>query len=273
MSPWFYVNGKYVRQDEALIPIDNTGINRAFGIFDLFRTRDTKPTFFDDYLNRFDRSQQFLNLSKPVNVSSIQEIVSELQNKNNFQHSTFKLLLLGDGPDSAPSFDPHFSVLNIPFDPGNVPSSINVITYPYVREHALIKSLNYFTSFSLQQQKFKAKASEVIFHKEDIVSEASRSNLFFIKDGVLFTPEKNILHGITRKHVIASAKEILTVEVGDYTLSNLKAADEAFLTSTTKEVMPITAIDGIEVGTGKSSAITHRIAKNFRDYLMELAPS
>lgn len=268
MANWVYINGKIVEQQHANIPVDNTGIARAFGVFDLFRTRNKVPTFFDDYLNRFTESQKFLGLSRQISRDEVISAVKDLQEKNRFQDSTFKLILLGDGPDGSPVFDPFFYILNLPLTIDLNKKSIKVITHEYVREYPKIKSLNYMTSFALQRKKTEQDAEEVIYHYEGLVSEASRCNLFIIKDGHLITPNENILHGITRKHVIEAAKSIMDVEIMSVTLDDMLNADEVFVTSTTKEVMPVSHIDGNVVGVG--SDWSKKIQVAFRDYLLNI---
>ena len=85
MNNWVYLNGKFVRKEEALMPIDTTGALRAYGIFDFLRIRNGKPTFLEDHLNRFDRSQKFLELSKLISKEEIRNVVHELQKLNNWQ--------------------------------------------------------------------------------------------------------------------------------------------------------------------------------------------
>ncbi len=269
MKPIFFLNGDFVARDDAKISIENTGLNRAFGIFDLFLSRGGKPTFLDDYLERFHNSQQFLNLSRLIPGDDIRHIITSLQSRNQFDTSTFKLLLLGEGPDGSPIYHPHFSVINLPVDLSTRPEGINVITFPYVREHASIKSLNYFTSFSLQKKKTEFQAGEVVFCDDHSVSEASRSNIFMIVNGKVVTPARNILHGITRKHVLKSIEGRFPYEIRDIQMSELRKAEEVFLTSTTKEVMPVLKIDGHPVGNGVPGPLTAVIQREFQDYIAQ----
>lgn len=269
-EPVFYINGQLTPRSQASIAIESIGLQRAFGIFDLFRTRDTIPTFLPDYLQRFDRSQRFLDLSETVAVEKIESIVQDLQQRNGFQHSTFKIVLLGDGVDTDPFFTPHLSILNLPFDPGTVPDKISLITHEYVRENPSIKSLNYAMSFSLQKRKIAAGAAEILFHHKDLLSECSRCNVFLVKDGFVLTPSKNILEGITRKHVMNIASTVGQLEVRDISVEELLQADEVFVTSTTKAIMPVFQIDEKPVGGGKIGPITKKLQVGFQEYLRSL---
>ncbi len=270
MEPIFFVNGQYVPQSEATISVEHLGLHRALGVFDLFRSIDGRPRFFNDYLERFDKSQQFLQLGDLVRKEQLHEVISNLQVRNRFPESTFKLILLGSGVDGDPEFKPNLIALNLPFDGTRQPKSIGVITHEYRREYPEVKSLNYLTSFSLQKKKHDAGASEVIFHKDGFVTEASRCNLFVIQDGIVLTPDTDILRGITRKHVIAALKPKMEIREEPVSLAQLQSAQEVFLTSTTKEIMPVTKIDGKEIGGGNPGLVTTRMQRLFHEYIHDL---
>lgn len=268
MSRWFYMNGEFVTEDKAVLPVTQTGMQRAYGIFDLFRTENGKPRFMQDYLDRFKRSQQFLNLNRSINREEVQTAVAELQSRNQYKDSKFKLVLMGDGPDEDDThFEPCFYIVNTAIDPSTRPKAIGVISHEYLREFPEVKSLNYLNSYSLHRKRIAAKAKEVIYHLDGQVSEASRSNVFAIKDGILFTPATQILHGITRMHVLKVAAEVMPVKVGPLSLDTLLTADEIFITSTIKDVMPIQFVDDKAWKT--PGPYTQRIQKVFREYVSD----
>lgn len=267
MSRWFYVNGDFVQEEKAVLPLTQTGFQRAYGIFDHFRSDQGQPRFLSDYLDRFERSQKFLGLTDEIGRDEIEAAVNELQSRNQFEYSTFKMVLMGDGPDTADTlFAPFFYIINKPITPNEIPTGIGVITHEYLREFPEVKSLNYFSSYALHRKRVAAKAGEVLYHMDGQVSEASRSNVYVIKDGKLTTPAINILNGVTRKHVIKIAQEILPIEVGTVTMDDLLAADEIFLTSTLKEVMPVTFVD--DQLFQKPGHFTAKIKAAFKEYTL-----
>jgi D-alanine transaminase/branched-chain amino acid aminotransferase len=89
--------------------------------------------------------------------------------------------------------------------------------------------------------------------------------LFYVKDGVIHTPNVHILEGITRKHVIDLASEMYQVNIGPCSLADFLQADEVFTTGSTKRVVPILAIDGKEIGNGARGPVT----KQLYDLLVE----
>jgi D-alanine transaminase/branched-chain amino acid aminotransferase len=123
-----------------------------------------------------------------------------------------------------------------------------------------IKSLNY--AFALREMPAvrAAGGDDLIYHTSEFgVSESSRSNLFYVKDGVIHTPADHILEGITRKKVIALASSVYEVRVGACSLEDFLLADEVFTTGSTKRVLPIFSIDGKKIGNGKRGEVTEKL--------------
>jgi branched-chain amino acid aminotransferase len=260
-----FINGQIVDEDSAFVPINNLGVQRGFGVFDFCRVRNGKPTFLKDHLDRFDRSQKFMNLAFSIGRDEIQQAISNLQKKNKFEFGSFKFVLFADGEDSSSELMPFFYIMNAPL-PEQVPSpSSKIILHEYLREFPTIKSVSYFNSLLLHQKKRAAKAIDIIYHKDGLVSEASRSNVFIVKDGTLITPKSNVLEGITRKNLLKIAPSILPLEVSDFSADDLCKADEVFISSTMKQVMPIIAIDGKKVGDGKIGPWTSKLKIAYQD--------
>lgn len=262
-----YINGQIVDEDSAFIPIQNLGVQRGFGVFDFCRIRNGKPTFLKDHLDRFDRSQKFMNLAFLIGRDEIQQAISNLQKKNRFEFGSFKFVLLADGEDSSSELMPFFYIINSPV-PEVVPSpSSKVILQEYLREFPTIKSVSYFNSLLMHQKKRAARAIDIVYHKGGLVSEASRSNVFIVKDGVLLTPKSNVLEGITRKKLLKIAPDLLPTEVADFSVDDLRNADEVFISSTMKQVMPIISIDGKNIGDGKIGPWTGKLKIAFQDHI------
>ncbi len=258
-----YFKGEIIDESKAGLSINTIGLLRGFGVFDIFRSRNEKPAFMEDHLTRFDQSQKILNLSNTISPTEIRQAVHDLQQKNKFKESIFRLMLLGDGDENEEFLNPLFYITNINITGIKQPSTANLITYEYKREFPKIKSINYLTSTILHQKKKDADAIDVLYHSNGIVTEASRSNIFMIKNGILMTPSKNILEGITRKKILMFASEILPLEIKDITLEEIMDADEVFLTSSLKEVMAITSIDTKKIGNGQAGAFTLKIKQAF----------
>ena len=130
-----------------------------------------------------------------------------------------------------------------------------------------IKSLNYLNSVMAKQEALDAGADDALMlDRNGFVSEATTTNLFIVKDGDIFTPPSTagILPGVTRKRVLHLARELgyRVIEKG-LTPYDVTSADEAFLTGTLSEIVPLVKVKGITVGDGKVGAITHEIMESF----------
>lgn len=262
-----YFDGALLEESDVSVPLDNLGLQRGFGVFDLFRVRNGNATFMEDHLERFMRSQDFMDLEGRISKEEIRDAIQGLQEWNGYSDASFRLTLLADGNEQDEFFRPLFYITHKDLSEHHTPDQAGLISFEYLREFPEVKSINYFTSNMLQRQKQKARAIDVLYHKDGVVSEASRSSIFLVKDGVLQTPKKNILKGVTRKQILSFSPQILPTETTEVSLEAFRNADEAFLCSTLKEIIPITSLDGDKIGKGFPGPFTRKIQKGFRDLL------
>ena len=148
-------------------------------------------------------------------------------------------------------------------------NGVKIISINYQREFPKIKSLNYLNEFLIEPLKKEKNAFDVLYHSGHGITECPRSNFFVFKDGTLITPSENILHGITRRIVLQLAKDYFKIEERAISLSEIKDIDEAFITSTTKGIVPVSQIDDIKIGSGTPGVQTKRIMKLFHNYTNE----
>ena len=147
-------------------------------------------------------------------------------------------------------------------------NGVKLISLEHVRAIADIKTTNYTLPVWHSVQWNAQGAEDVIYHWDGQVSESSRSNFFIVKDGIISTPDRHILMGITRKHLLAIAGN---VQVRPISLAEVWEADEAFISATTKIILPVTQIDDRKVGSGKVGKVSLDILGKFQgkvqDYL------
>lgn len=258
-----YFHGGIIDEKEASLSIHTMGVHRGFGVFDFFRMRNGEYCFIDDHLARFEKSQQFMQLSEMISKDEIREALDMLKDWNGYKDAGFKLILLGDGSESDVALKPLFYITQVDLSGHKPPPLASVILHDYQREYPHIKTINYFTSNLLHRKRVSAGAIDVIYHHEGIVSEASRSNVFIVKDGQIFTPKSGILEGVTRKHVMMLAQHFTQVEQTNISLEDFRNADEIFITSTLKEVLPIVEVEGRKIGDGREGTITRKIQRSF----------
>jgi D-alanine transaminase/branched-chain amino acid aminotransferase len=270
MEPEYYVNGEILPASNATLKINDLTLLRGYGIFDFFRTSGGKPFLMDNYLDRFSNSAALMDLKLPVGRDKIKEIVLELLDRNRFEESGIRMVLTGGySEDGFTPGDPNFFILVEPIhfpDEKYYLHGIKLITYEHLREWSGVKSINYLTPIKIRKDIEQNKGYDVLYYFNGNILEVSRSNFFIIRDKTLVTPEKNVLHGITRKTVLNLARDILTVEERDLSLKELTTASEAFITGTTKRVMPVTNIDDRIIGIGEPGPETKKLMEIFREF-------
>ena len=139
-------------------------------------------------------------------------------------------------------------------------NGVGLIRDEFVRPNPEVKSLYYFNTLRLQKKLLEYKAVDVLFHSQRI-SEASRANLFFVKGDQVLTPASDILKGITRSKVLSLFPEI---RVEDVETEQLYEFDEVFMTSTTRDVTPVVAVEGRQIGQGEPGPVTRKVQAAFR---------
>lgn len=257
-----YYKGTWQDPEKVTVSVKDVGFLRGFGIFDFFRIMDGKPIFMSDHLDRFLSSASKMGLSHSYSRESLAELINEIASLSVDPCLGVKLVL--SAGFSANGFDP-IGESELYIFPGlfsftEPTSGMHLMSREYKREMADIKSLNY--AFALREMPAvrAAGGDDLIYHTPEFgVSESSRSNLFYVKEGVIHTPLDHILEGITRKKVIELASSVYEVRVGTCSLVDFMNADEVFTTGSTKRVLPIFSIDGKQIGDGKRGKVTERL--------------
>ncbi|GAA4295137.1 aminotransferase class IV [Nibribacter koreensis] len=256
-----YLRGEILPYDKAFLHVSDLSIQRGYGIFDFLKVENGQPLFMEHYLDRFYHSAQLMELEIPLERSALQETVFHLIDKNNLPLSGIKMILTGGySPDGYQPVEPNLLILQQPVTmptPEQVQKGFAIITHEYVRDIPAAKTINYSVGIKLLSQ-LKAKgADDVLYHQGGVVSEFPRANFFIVRqDDTVVTAAQDVLQGITRKNVLEIAGRLLKAEEGVITLQDIDQAKEAFLTSTTKRVMPVVKIDGNAIGGGTPGPVT-----------------
>lgn len=271
MNPVHYFKGEFVEKERIHISVDNVGFLRGYGVFEFFKGHGEQPLFMGDHLDRLFRSAKGMNMAVPLSKQEIAGLVNELLRRNGFAYSSVKILLTGgDSVDGFTPGEPEIIILNNTFTDGSdklYQDGASLMLYKYQRDFPAIKSLYYATTVALQSE-WKSKGHiDVLYHNGEEISEVSRSNVFVFKNGVLKTNEDGVLGGITRMHVLKAAKDNFEVQIGAISLSELLEADEVFITSTTKKVLPIIRLDEQLIGDGKPGVQTKKMIEIFDQYI------
>lgn len=265
-----FINNTFVPADQASILITDLSLQRGYGIFDFFKTVGGKPVFLKDHLERFYQSAENMHLKVAQDPTTLQNILTELQTRNNLPDSGIRLTLTGgyssDGYNLAET--PNLVITQLPLIPPLAfqPTGIDLVTYNYQRQLASSKTLDYAMAIWLQPFIKKNNAHDVVYHHEGMVKEAPRANFFIVtKDQEVITAKTNVLKGVIRKNLLQLEHAGLTIVERDFTLDDLQNASEAFITSTTKNVLPVLHINGKPVGNGKAGEISKKLFELITD--------
>ena len=261
------LNGKILRFSDASIALNDVALMRGYGVFDFFRKEEGVPLFLDNYLTRFERSAKEMRLILPFDSKAIKDLVMDLMEKNDLQESGVRLLLTGGFTDNGYSINkPNFIILEehltLP-DPDFFERGISLISYNYQRELPRVKSINYLVGLYLLKEAQDQGAQDILYHQNGLVREITRSNFFIVdQNNTVITSEKGVLHGITRMKVLELAKKRFNVEQRDFSIEELKGAREAFITGTTKKIMPVQRVDDLNFESSPGP-ITSMLMKDF----------
>jgi branched-chain amino acid aminotransferase len=256
-----FINKEFLPLSKASLQVSDLSIQRGYGVFDFFKVVDGHPYFLDHYLDRFFHSAAVMRLNVPLNRIDLVKVIVDLIAMNEVQSSGVKLILTGgystDGyTPAAPNLIITQHELTLPSQQ-QIAEGVSVITHEYVRDIPQAKTINYTMGIWLLEKVSAANAYDVLYQKDGIISEFPRSNFFLVRrDNSIVTPSRNILAGITRKNLLGMNSGTLSIREDDVTMADLADANEAFITSTTKRLIPVVKVDNIGIGNGKPGPVT-----------------
>jgi D-alanine transaminase len=274
MGSYVWNGEQIIERGSAATDVEDRGYNFGDGVYEVFRIYSGK--IFAEMLHwtRLERSIEQIHMKMPLPIHAFQRGINELMRADDIDTGIIYLQVTrGVAPRAHvfPSSEvrPVIMALTKPMARPitDLERGVAVITQPDLRWlRCDIKSLNLLPNVLAKQAAAEAGAVEAILHRNGIVTEGSSSNVAIVRDGMIVTHPANelILHGITRAVVCGLAHQlgIPLMEKG-YSVEELCDADEAFLMSTTSEVMPIVQCDGRPLGSGVPGPITRRLQRSF----------
>lgn len=295
MSVLVNVNGKISDGASAAISVFDHGFLYGEGVYETLRTYNGEPFLFERHMQRLRASAAMLMLDVPLSDAefmdrSLATMTAAGLGKNadgSVAEAYIRILHTRGIGDLTydPAATPQPSVVII-VKPLPIPSEqqftngVKVCMVDIIRNHPrsvspLIKSNNLLNNALCMQEALRKGGVEGVFRNyRGELSECSQSNLFVVKHGVVQTPplDAGLLAGITRAFVFEIGAA-LNVKVEEAVLhdEDLFTADEAFFTSTTKELMPIVQVDDRTIGNGKPGAITRTLLAEYRRRTQELS--
>jgi len=272
-----YLNGKFMPIEEACIPVLDRGFIFGDGIYEVIPVYSRKPFRLAEHLNRLQHSLDGIRLQNPFHDTDWKNLLEQVIAKNEGEDQYLYLHITRGVAKRDHAF------------PANVPPTIFIMSNPLLPPPAEllvsgasaitaidnrwircdVKAISLLPNVLLRQLAVDVHAIETILIRDGFLTEGAASNIFVVKDNVLLAPPKShlMLPGITYDVILelAAANQIAH-EVREISETEVRKADEILLTSSTKEIMPITLLDNNSVGNGKPGAMFTRLHVLYQQY-------
>jgi D-alanine transaminase len=270
-----YLNGDFMPLAEARIPVLDRGFLFGDGVYEMVPVYSHRPFRLDQHLARLQASLDGIRLANPHGVGVWREIVGELIARQEFADQSVYIQVTRGVPGADQPLRDH------PFPSGAVPTvfmfaqplvtatpaqkaaGVCAVTAADTRwQRCDIKTIALLANVLLRQQSVDAGCAETLMLRDGWLTEATASNVFLVQDGVLLTapPSQRVLSGITCDVVIElAAAHGIPYRLRAIGEAELRAADELWMTSSTREIMPIVRLDGAAVGTGEPGPLARQM--------------
>lgn len=275
---WAWIDGHLSRVGEARVPVLDHGFLYGDSVYEAVRTYGGRPFLLDEHLARLGHSARGLHIPMPADIP---RAVAEVLAADDAGERLLRIIVTrGIGPLSyaiQPDQKPTLVILSLAapvyperlYDEGMRLAVVGIRRNPYNSLDPALKTSNLLNlRLAFMEARERGADDAILLNHEGDVAECSGSNLFLVRDGRLATPPTaaGILQGITRGFVLDVAREA-GVETRERRISRaeLADADEMFITSTTRSIMPATVVDDRPVGTGKPGPVTRLLMRRFEE--------
>jgi branched-chain amino acid aminotransferase len=275
-----YLDGKFVDEADAKVSVFDHGILYGDGVFEGIRLYDGNIFRLDEHLERLEYSAKAILLDLPYTRQQLADATCESCRINGLRDGYIRLVVtrgvgdLGLAPWNCSKPCVFIIASRISLYPAEYyVNGLAIVTVPTRRINpaalpATIKSLNYLNNIlgKIEARQFGALEA-IMLNDQGYVAECTADNIFIVHKGEVITPSSSqgALKGITRGTILDIAEEVkVPVREANMTRYDVWCADECFLTGTGAEVIPVTKLDGRQIGTGKPGPITQRILESFR---------
>jgi D-alanine transaminase len=276
MSRIVYVNGEYVPESEGKVSIFDRGFLFADGVYEVTPVVNSKLIDYVAHIERLDRSLSELKMPWPCTKDELHSMHVELVKRNRLDEGIVYMQVTRGVADRQFNFPKDSKSSLVAFtqvmslvDNSNARTGVRIITTPDIRWlRRDIKSVMLLAPVLGKQEAYENGASEAWMVEDGHVTEGTSSNAYIVKDGKIITrPLSNrILAGCTRRALKRlSAEHNVDIEERLFTVEEALVADEAFLTSASQFVMPITEINGQRIGGGQPGPVTRKLRELFLD--------
>jgi len=272
-----YLKGKFLPQDQAFVPVMDRGFVFGDGVYEVIPVYGGRLFRLDEHLQRLDGSLAGIRLNNPMTHAEWADTLTHLVRKNgDGEQSIYLQISRGHAPrDHAfpQNTPPTVFISSSPLKPVAeelLQNGVAAISLEDIRwKHCHIKAIALLPNILLRQQAIDAGAHEAILIRDGLVTEGAASNLFIVKNDIIKTPPKGpfLLPGITRDLVLELAKaNNINAQECNIGPQDLLQADEIWLSSSTKEILPVTKLDDKIVANGQPGPAWQQMRKLYQAY-------
>lgn len=275
--PTVYLNGRFLPLEEASIPVMDRGFLFGDGVYEVIPVYDRQPFRLAEHLARLQDSLDGIRLANPHGVAEWSDLVARIVQACDWPDvGVYLQVTRGPGPrDHAFPRQIRPTVFLMPLEliapPAElVENGVAAITAEDTRwSRCDLKTTSLLANVLLRQLSVDAGCAETILVREGQLMEGSASSVFIVREGVILAPPKTrlILPGITYDVALElAAREGFPHQVRPIAERELRAADEIWVTSSTKEILAVTTLDGRPVGDGRPGPLYRRMIALYQDY-------
>ena len=277
MTETAYLNGEFLPLENAQISVLDRGFIFGDGVYEVIPVYSRRPFRLPEHLRRLQHSFDAIRLGNPMADAEWTRLIHDLVGRHEVEDQSVYVqvtrgvakrdhafpkeakptVFMMSGPLVTPSKD---------LVDNGVPC-ITAIDYRWLK--CDVKSISLLGNCLLRQSAADAGAVEVVLFRDGYLTEASASNVFVVRDGRLLAPPKNhlILPGITYDVVLELAQACgIPIELREVSEQEVRSADEIWVTSSTKEVLAVTTLDGRTVGSGRPGEVFKTVHQEYQQY-------
>jgi len=276
-----YLNGDFLPEEDACVSVLDRGFIFGDGVYEVIPAYGKRPFRFDEHLQRLQNSLDGIRITNPHTAEEWQYLIQKVIDANNGEDQSVYLQVTRGAAKRDHAFPSEVKpTVLIMSNPLITPSAqilqtgVSAITTEDIRWiYCHIKAICLLPNVLLRQKAVEAESAEAILIRDGLATEGAASNLFIVHDGIIRTPAKGplLLPGVTRDLVLELAAEhSFPYEEANILEGDLSRAQEIWLTSSTKEILPVTHLNGKPVDSGKPGPIWEKMYGLYQEYKKQL---
>lgn len=278
-----FMNGKIVNEDQAVISVFDHGFLYGYGLFETIRAYGGHPFLLQDHYERLKRSAESYHIKMNKTYDQLQNDIYQTLRANGLRDAYIRITLSGGakglGLWGKEHDEPVWIIMTKPL--GALPEVKSLVTLSLNRStqegNFRTKSLSFANNMLAKkelEQRSHFSAEGIFLTREGHVVEGTVSNLFFVRDGKVYTPHEDtgLLPGVIREFIIRSCHEAgIQVLEGWYGVEELQSAEEVFLTNSIQEIVAADQIDGVSLPIIRGP-VTERLIHSYQTAIRKLGP-